>query len=135
MLLCYHPQKYSTYNKYKNHSTPSSIIFCSRDILQMVSIEISSIVCRVASENLFSSLLLSSQREVNKAVRNKCFSELRGLVKRQVQLLVIEEYNRSIEWSQAYNCSKLGPGPRLICYSTDTGWRNFNNQLLYRSFQ
>ena len=56
----------------------------------MISIEISNVVCRVASEDLFSSLLLLSQREVNKALRNKCFSELRRLFKSRVELLVIQ---------------------------------------------
>ena len=96
----------------------------------MVSIGISNIVCRVASENLCSSSLLSSQREVNKAMRNKCFSELRGLLKRQVQLLVIEEYNRSIEWSERYTCLKFGLAPRLTFYTGDTERRNFNNEFL-----
>ena len=97
----------------------------------MLSNEISEIVCRVASENIFSSLLVESQREVNKTMRNKCFSELRGLVQRQVQLLVLQEYNESIKWHLAYNDNRKPPtGPSLICYSGDTGRRNFNRELL-----
>jgi len=97
----------------------------------MVSIEISNIVCRVASEILFSSFLQLSQKEVNKAARNKCFSELRGQVKRKVQLLVLREYNESIKWHETYNDDRTNPfGPSLICYSGDTGRRNFNRELL-----
>jgi hypothetical protein len=44
---------------------------------------------------------------------------------------VLQEYNESIEWHQAYNDNRRNPlGLSQICYSGDTGRRNFNHQLL-----